>query len=140
MAVLLVGMGSNIDPESNLTQAASALRARFSDVSFSSVYRSAAVGMQGEDFLNACCLMCSDMAVSEIRLELKRLEDAQGRDRSDGSWRPRTLDLDVLYYDGHVVDDELYHYAHAFVPAAELLDLTLPVDEAGLVSVVTLRL
>jgi len=140
MVALLVGMGSNINPESNLKQAACALRSRFSDVLFSSVYRSAAVGMQGEDFLNACCLLCSDMEMTEVRLVLKQFEDAQGRDRSEGSWRPRTLDLDVLLYDGRVIDDELYRYAHAFVPAAELIDMVLPVDEQGLVTIVTLHL
>jgi len=140
MAMLLIGMGSNIHPESNLSQAAIALRALFPEVSFSSVYRSAAVGMQGGDFLNACCLLHSDMTMSEIRVELKRLEDVQGRDRSEGSWKPRTLDLDLLLYDGQVVDDELYRYAHAFVPAGELLDITLPKDEQGLVTIVTLHL
>ena len=140
MAMLLIGMGSNIHPESNLSQAAMALRAQFSEVTFSSVYRSAAVGMQGDDFLNACCLLRCDMTMPEIRVALKRLEDAQGRDRSEGSWKPRTLDLDVLFFDGQVIDDELYRYAHAFVPAGELLDITLPEDKQGLVAIVTLHL
>lgn len=140
MVQVLVGMGSNIEPEANLAQAASALRVLFGEVSFSSLYRSAAVGMDGDDFLNACCLFDTELSQHEVKSELKALEDAQGRDRSHGSWKPRTLDLDVLMYDGRVADDELYLYAHAFVPASELLALDLPADERGLLTPVALRL
>ncbi len=125
MAEVLVGMGSNIDPEKNLVQAAAALRSEFGEVSFSSVFRSAAVGMAGDDFLNACCLFDSGLEASEIRQRMKALEDAQGRDRSKGSWKPRTIDLDVLMIDGEVIDDELYQYAHASVPASELVTIDI---------------
>jgi len=122
MAEVLVGMGSNIDAENNLLQAASALRAEFGHVTFSSVYRSPAIGMEGDDFLNACCVFDSVLEQAEIRRCMKALEDAQGRDRTRGSWKPRTIDLDVLMYDGEVIDEELYQYAHAYVPASELVD------------------
>jgi len=140
MSLVLIGLGSNVEPESNLQQAASALREAFGEVSFSQVYRSAAVGMAGGDFLNACCLLSTDMALSQVKTRLKQLEDMQGRDRSEGSWKPRTMDLDVLIYDEDVVDDELYRYAHAFVPAAELVRMKLPEDCEGLATVVSLRL
>ncbi|ATX82783.1 2-amino-4-hydroxy-6-hydroxymethyldihydropteridine diphosphokinase [Mariprofundus ferrinatatus] len=140
MAEVLIGMGSNIEPEKHLLAAATALRIQFGSVAFSSVYRSAAVGMQGSDFLNACCRLQSEMPAGEIKLCLKGLEDAQGRDRSEGSWRPRTLDLDVLMYGGEVLDDELYRYAHAFVPAAELVEIDLPCDDEKTVTLVELRL
>ena len=140
MADVLVGMGSNIDPENNLLRAAAALRREFSDVKFSAVYRSPAVGMDGDDFLNACCVFRSNLAQPELRRCMKALEDAQGRDRSRGSWKPRTLDLDVLMYDGKVVDDELYQYAHAYVPAIELVALDEPVFDAQALTPVGLRL
>lgn len=140
MVSVLVGMGSNIEPESNLSRAAVALRREFGGVSFSAVYSSAAVGMDGDDFYNACCLLEVDLAEAEVRTQLKLLEDLQGRDRSRGSWKSRTLDLDVLMYDGVVVDDELYRYPHAYVPAAELIALSLPVDDQKTVTLVPLRL
>ena len=141
MAEVLIGMGSNIEPESNLQSAAIALRAAFEGVSFSSVYRSEAVGMDSAaDFLNACCRFESDLSQLAIKACLKRLEDAQGRDRSKGSWKPRTLDLDLLMYNDKVLDDELYRYAHAYVPAAELVEVGLPKDEMNSVSLMELRL
>ena len=140
MTKVLVGMGSNIEPEHHLSQAAAALRAMFGEVEFSTVYRSAAVGMEGDDFLNACCLFDTTLPQAEVKARLKALEDRFGRDRSAGSWKPRTLDLDVLVYDTHVVDDEIYRYAHAFVPASELTDLELPRDDEGRLIRMALRL
>jgi len=140
MVQVLIGMGSNIEPEQNLRLAAIALRRDFEGASFSAVYRSPAVDMEGADFFNACCRVESELSASQLKTRLKALEDAQGRDRSEGPWRPRTLDIDVLMYDGQVLDDELYRYAHAYVPAAELVALELPGDGAGTVTLVELRL
>ena len=141
MTEVLIGMGSNIDPESNLLQAAAALRAEFGIVTFSSVFRSAAVGMDGDDFLNACCLFDSALEQVEVRRRMKALENAQGRDRSKGSWKPRTIDLDILIYHGEVVDEELYRYAHAYVPASELVELKAqPSTATQRLQVVSLRL
>ncbi len=136
----LIGMGSNIEPEKNLKQAADALREVFSEVRFSSVYQSKAVGMDGDDFYNACCMIKTGFDEASLRKQLKSLEDVQGRDRSEGSWRPRTLDLDVLMLAGEIVDNELLCYAHAYVPAAELVDIELPLDRDGLVTRVALDL
>ena len=120
----LIGMGSNIEPERHLRAAADAIRRRFPEVRFSAVYRSAAVGMQGAaDFLNACCSLQSDLSSQDLGVWLKLLEDKHGRDRSHGSWKPRTLDLDLLMAGDEVLDDELFRYAHAYVPASELCDL-----------------
>jgi len=140
MYAVLVGMGSNIEAEQNLSAAASALRCMYGEVLFSAVYRSPAVGMDGDEFLNACCLLHTDQTDAGVRRHLKLLEDAQDRDRAHGSWKPRTLDLDVLMYDGQVVDDELYRYAHACVPAAELVVMNVPAMPEGTLTRVPLRL
>jgi len=140
MAQVLLGMGSNIEPELNLVRAATALRIQFDDITFSSVYRSVAVGMKGDDFLNACCLFDTELSKQEINSLLKSVEDAQQRDRSKGSWKPRTLDLDLLIYDKQIVGEDLHLYAHAFVPAAELIDVDFPHDKEGLLSRLALTL
>ncbi len=120
----LVGMGSNIDPERHLSSAAVAIRKLFPDACFSTVFSSPAVGMgKAADFLNACCRLQSAKSAEELGAWLKQLEDEHGRDRSHGSWRPRTLDLDLLMAGEDVLDDELFRYAHAYVPAKELVQL-----------------
>ncbi len=121
MTQVLLGLGSNIDPEMHLRGAAKTLKAKFPNVRFSSVYQSAAVGMDGDDFLNACCLFEHDLAQAELLVWLKALEDKHGRDRSEGSWKPRTLDLDILMVDENIVDDDVYKYGHVYLPASELV-------------------
>lgn len=133
MATVLIGMGSNIDPEQHLADAAEEIRGRFSVCGFSAVYRSKAVGMEGDDFLNACCLIEDAPVRDELIGWCKQLEDRHGRDRSEGSWKPRTLDLDLLVYDDEVVDDDLFRYAYIYVPASELVVMDLPTPESGVV-------
>lgn len=123
MPQVLIGMGSNIHPESHLKEAALVIRQAFPDVRFSSVYQSEAVGMKSDDFLNACCVFQYATSDQPLQTWLKALEDQHARDRSEGSWKPRTLDLDILAWDGKVVDDDLYQYGHIFVPASELVPL-----------------
>jgi len=132
MRQVLLGLGSNIEPERHLQAAAGEIRQRFPDVRFSAVYRSAAVGMEGDDFLNACCLFGCDTPLSELGAWLKGLEDVHGRDRSEGSWKPRTLDLDLLMADDEVLDDDMFRYPHVYVPASELTALKLPQERGDL--------
>jgi len=140
VSTALLGMGSNIEPEQHLQAAAQALRERFPQICFSHVYQSAAVGMDGDDFLNACCWIEGVPVHGDLLHYLKALEDEHHRDRSKGSWKPRTLDLDVLMYDDVVLDDDMYRYAHVFVPASELLNMEFPNDDKGCVKKLALRL
>ena len=59
MAIALLSLGSNVEPEFHLRAAIAALRARFDDVVVSAVYRFPAVGYTGPAFLNACLLYTS---------------------------------------------------------------------------------
>ena len=126
MTTALIGMGSNIDPIQHLQCAASEIRERFPSVRYSKVYQSAAIGMDGDDFLNACCLLTHVPEQQVLSKWLKALEDIHGRDRSKGSWKPRTLDLDVLMYDEKILDQDAFSYAHVFVPASELIAFKMP--------------
>ncbi len=140
MTTALIGMGSNIDPEKHLQCASQDISQYFSGVAYSKVYQSPAIGMDGDDFLNACCLLSGVPEKGDLFKWLKCLEDKYGRDRSEGSWKPRTLDLDLVMYGDEILDDDLFRYAHVFVPASELIDLTLPTVEVGVLTQVSLRL
>ncbi|MDQ6994147.1 MAG: 2-amino-4-hydroxy-6-hydroxymethyldihydropteridine diphosphokinase [Mariprofundaceae bacterium] len=140
MTTALLGLGSNIEPEEHLLKASQALRQTFPNISFSNVYQSKAVGMDGADFFNACCWIDSVPEKDCLLRYLKRIEDEHHRDRSKGSWKPRTLDLDLLMYANEVMDDDMYRYAHVFVPASELVAINLPKDNDAIVKQVGLRL
>jgi len=140
MPVALIGMGSNIEPERHLASAATAIRDRFPDARFSAVYRSRAVGMRADDFLNACCLISNAPDEPVLRAWLKATEDTHGRERTQGSWQSRTLDLDLLMYDDVVCDDDLFRYPHVYIPAGELIAVRLPAGDAEMLTEIDLRL
>lgn len=103
MSLALLSLGSNQQPEHHLRAAAEALRRRFPGVRFSPVYRTASVGFEGPDFLNAGALIESDLDVHALNDWLHALEDAQGRRRDVPRFSSRTLDIDIVYFDDAVL-------------------------------------
>ena len=61
-----LSLGSNIDAEMNLALAFSALRGRFEHVLLSPVYRTASVGFEGADFLNAAAVLETRLSPEEL--------------------------------------------------------------------------
>lgn len=128
MGHAFLSLGSNIDAERNLRSAFAALRERFGDVVGSKVYRFAAVGFDGPDFLNAAAVIDSDLDPFALNDWLHALEDAHGRDRSGPRFGDRPLDIDIVFYDALVLDgpghlqlprDELRH-AFVLKPLADI--------------------
>jgi 2-amino-4-hydroxy-6-hydroxymethyldihydropteridine diphosphokinase len=125
MAEVYVGLGSNIDPERNITRACAELERHFGPLRSSSVYRSAAVGFLGDDFLNMVVSFDGTAGPDAVERVLTALEQAAGRRRQAESG-PRTLDLDLLMY-GPMVDAtrrlpraDVLGYAFVLGPLAEL--------------------
>lgn len=99
---VFVALGSNIDPEARLLQAARLLRAQFPDARFSGCYRNPAFGFDGADFLNAVARFSSDLPVPALLQVLHGIEAQCGRARDDPKWGPRAMDLDLLLYGDQV--------------------------------------
>ena len=116
MAIALLSLGSNVEPETHLRAAIAALRARFEDVVVSAVYRFPAVGYTGPDFLNAAATLRTDLTPAALNDWLHAVEDAHGRDRSGPRFSDRTLDIDVVYYGDLVVEGP----GHLRIPRPEL--------------------
>jgi 2-amino-4-hydroxy-6-hydroxymethyldihydropteridine diphosphokinase len=94
MPIVYLGLGSNIRPEENLSLGVRELRRHYGDLDISSVYRSAAVGFKGDDFLNLVVGLRSDESPGEICDEIERLHNLAGRRRSNEKWASRPLDID----------------------------------------------
>lgn len=137
MILVALGIGSNIDAASNIRKAIAALQSLFGEVRCSSVYESEAVGFDGDNFLNLVALIETDKPIYDLDLCLKKIEDAQGRDRKAPRFFNRTLDIDILTYGDCVGDYAGIHLpraeitANAFVlqPLAELLPDTVHLVE-----------
>jgi len=99
---VFVALGSNIDPEIRLLQAARLMKQQFRDVRFSSCYRNRAVGFDGEDFINAVAGFSSSLPVATLLSALHAIEERCGRGRGAPKWEPREMDLDLLLYGDQV--------------------------------------
>ena len=136
MATIYVGLGSNIEPEEHLGSAIRQLRERYGQIDISAVYRSAAVGFTGDDFLNLVARLRSEDTPKQICEEIERLHGLSGRVRGGEKWASRPLDIDLLLYDDLVIDQppvrvprsDILEYSFVLRPMAELApDLVHPV-------------
>ena len=106
---VVIGLGSNIDPEANLEQAVLELKSRFKVSKRSQWTRTKPIGIQDQpDFYNGALLMETELEQQSLKKELKRIEDILGRDRSLPKFGPRTIDLDILIWNKEVVDEDCY--------------------------------
>ncbi len=136
VSLIYLGLGSNIDPERNLGLAIRELREKYGELEISAVYRSAAVGFDGDDFLNLVVGLRSDDEPLQICEEIERLHNLVGRQRGSQKWAARPLDIDLLLYNDDVIDDrpvrvprsDILEYSFVLRPLAELApDLVHPV-------------
>ncbi len=71
--------------------------------------KTAPIGMTGQpDFMNGAVRLETGMEMVAFRQYLKELEDRLGRDRTQPKYGPRCMDLDILIWNGKVVDDDYY--------------------------------
>ncbi len=68
-------------------------------------------GVEQEDFLNAAIALDTLLAPGELLNLLHRIERQAGRTR-EVRWGPRTLDLDIIFYDGLVYEDDALVIPH----------------------------
>lgn len=127
----LVLLGSNIDKERQLPLAVAALR-ELGLREVSPAYETAPVGTDHpETFLNAAALLVTDLEAPALRRALRELEARMGRVRDpDDSFAPRLIDLDLVVWNGQVLDPDVADQMHAFVPLAHLA-ADLVVDGEG---------
>ncbi len=112
MATVCIALGSNIAPDANLHSAADALRARWPDIRFSHVYRTAPMEYASQDaFLNAAAIMETDDTPEAVAEALRGIETDLGKAPAF-RFGPRTIDLDLLLYGDRVVSTDALTLPH----------------------------
>ena len=97
----VIALGANIgNPLENLEIALSLLRESTEVISVSSFYKTAPVGGPAQpDYLNAVCIIESELPALDLLSLLHGIEKSLGRERSE-HWGPRTIDLDLIQFGG----------------------------------------
>ena len=99
MARVYLGLGSNIERERYITAGLDALASLFGELTVSPVYDSAAVGFEGQPFLNLVVGIETELSVAELAKRLRHIEFEHGRPQNATRFSPRHLDIDILTYD-----------------------------------------
>ncbi|MFW6380325.1 MAG: 2-amino-4-hydroxy-6-hydroxymethyldihydropteridine diphosphokinase [Halorhodospira sp.] len=128
MTQAYLSIGSNIDRDRSVGSAAAELRGYWPDVVFSTVYETAAVGFEGEDFYNLVAAFSTDEPLEAVLAALRAIEDGHGRQRGEARFAARALDLDLLLWGDRVTDgvpaplprEEILQFDFVLRPLAEL--------------------
>jgi 2-amino-4-hydroxy-6-hydroxymethyldihydropteridine diphosphokinase len=104
-----IGLGSNLGDRLAYLQLGLDALTRVPGIAVfgvSRVYETAPVGGPPQDaYLNAVAAIETDLDPSELLRHCQHIEVLAARERNE-RWGPRTLDVDILFVEGVVVDDE----------------------------------
>lgn len=116
-----LNLGSNILPEVNLVQAICLLHEYGEVLKVSIAWESKSVGSEGPNYLNACVLFKTPLMQVELKEKVIRpIETSLGRQRSGNKYAPRTIDIDIVLFDGKPCNNRFWNYAFVIVPLAEI--------------------
>ena len=105
----IIGIGSNIEPEQNIAAALFFLRQEQEFFAVSSLINTSPIGITDQpDFMNGAAKVFTEMELADFNSYLKGIEDRLKRDRTAPKNGPRTIDLDIVKWDGEIIDPDYY--------------------------------
>lgn len=127
MASIFISLGSNINKAHYIRSANAVLSEHFNELVYSSVFESESIGFSGKNFYNSVIGATTELSLHEVCRLLKKIERDHGRTDNDKKFSPRTLDLDLLFYDdvicfspAQLPRDEITKNAFVLWPLAEV--------------------
>jgi 2-amino-4-hydroxy-6-hydroxymethyldihydropteridine diphosphokinase len=95
----VVALGANIgNPREQMDLAVALLREATEVIAVSSYFVTKPVGgPEQPDYLNAVCILESDLPATDLLAVLQGIEKSLGRERNE-RWGPRTIDLDLIQF------------------------------------------
>ncbi|MFW6169760.1 MAG: 2-amino-4-hydroxy-6-hydroxymethyldihydropteridine diphosphokinase [Planctomycetota bacterium] len=105
----VIGVGSNVNPERNIAQACTTLAQRHALLARSRIVETEPIGFSDQPkFWNTTLLLETDQQRDALREELHDIEREQGRVRAANKYGQRTIDLDIVVWNGQVVDEDVH--------------------------------
>jgi len=113
MADIFIALGTNLgDKSTNLKMAIEALGEHVHITAKSNLYETAPMYVNNQPaFLNMVVRAVTDLSPQELLRFLKKLEAELGREPTFRNG-PRMIDLDILYFDDLLLDDENLQIPH----------------------------
>jgi 2-amino-4-hydroxy-6-hydroxymethyldihydropteridine diphosphokinase len=113
---IYLSLGTNLgDRQANLQQALQELKRQITITAISHVYETEPWGVTDQPaFLNICIAGTTALAPHELLDFCKHIETEIGR-KPTFKWGPRLIDIDILFYNNMIMEDEILSIPHPFV-------------------------
>lgn len=121
MAIAYLSLGSNKGDRIGFVQQATSLLNATDGISLirtSAFYESEPWGMEAETwFVNAVVEVKTTLSPQSLLTECQRIESQLGRKRIEGEkgYQDRTIDIDILFYNKEIINDENLVIPHKFL-------------------------
>jgi len=105
----IIGIGSNIEAEKNIEEMLELLNQKVDVINISSMIKTKPLGITEQpDFTNGAVKVQTNLPEKKLKRLLKDIEDRMGRDRSQPKFGPRCIDLDIVVWNGEIIDPDYY--------------------------------
>lgn len=107
----VVGIGSNIDPETNIQEGRRLMSSAFKVIKFSKFIKTPPKGnLHQPEFINGGVLIETVLSQSEVKNILKGFEIQMGRTNAMHCNKPRIIDFDIHVWNGEILDPYFYQW------------------------------
>ena len=104
----IIAMGSNINSEDNFSKALEHFQIFGFLMQRTAFIKTEPLKFEEQpEFLNGAVLLHTKKSLSELKMHLKQIEALLGRVRTENKNAPREIDLDVLTYNGFLIDQDI---------------------------------
>ena len=109
---VVISVGSNINPLSNIKKSQNILSKEEKFIYSADIIETDPVGyLEQPNFLNTAFLVVT-----------KDIEDRMGRERGLNKAGPRTIDLDIIVWNGRLLTDDYYSYDYVSIPVNQVIE------------------
>lgn len=104
----VISLGSNINPSENFEHSLKHLHQLGLVIQRTEFIETKPLKFEDQaNFLNGAVLLVTKKNLVELQMELKQIEAIMGRVRSENKNAPREIDLDVITFNGFLIDKEI---------------------------------
>lgn len=123
MNSVIIEFGSNIEPEKNIMNAKKLISADFNLIKESSLLKTKPVGVKEKqnDYINCAVMIETEMNCSEMKSYLDGLETRLGRKKDADKFAPRTIDLDIVVWNGKVIHKDFDEREYVRINVGEIM-------------------
>lgn len=107
--IAVIGIGSNINAIENIPGMLEILSNKVEILKISQMIQTKPIGIENQpEYTNGAVKIATPLEKEDLIILLKSIEDQLGRDLTAPRYSPRTMDLDLVVWNGRIVDKDYF--------------------------------